>query len=486
VCLQWSRGDSRLLNLKLSQDQLQVPCWQFVTNKITEHQADGSFIQETFRAQSIKKSCYRKYTTLERALLAFPRRREPAFHSLRLSMDCVLCGLALHGTLGDARGDRAAHFEQCVRREADAIVKRHTATLSIAEVGSLWPAEAIAALHPASTDWSDDDAFAAATSEASASADSSSKRACADLTTDRDVSEILPGLFLGAAAAAYDAGWLTTHGICTVVNCAAECLAPPALTCSAAEAVRLDMEDEWGTHGESNEPRIVRGAQAVADASSRGGGSVLVHCVAGRSRSVSVMLAYLVLVRACIHVCSARQLAGTTCEPPGLCGRPACPLPLTPSLSLLHLQHEHMTLLSAVSLVRRRRPSAAPVLGLWRILSDIEGRATGGRHSVPPEMLQIHRQAIVAAAAARRPPPLFGLAAMTSTAGRVAAAAAVGPKRPIAVARWLAPTMTGSGTSVATAVATASGIGAVPHAIRDAQSIPEPPAPALLEHPGST
>lgn len=74
---------------------------------------------------------------------------------------------------------------------------------------------------------------------------------------------------------------------------------------------------------------------------------VLIHCVAGVSRSTSVLIAYLV-------------------------------------------KYQTMTLLDAATLVKKVRKVAYPNIGFWKALRDIEFLQYGN-HSIPEEALQLHK-----------------------------------------------------------------------------------------------
>ncbi|KAK1877079.1 Dual specificity protein phosphatase 18 [Dissostichus eleginoides] len=103
------------------------------------------------------------------------------------------------------------------------------------------------------------------------------------------VSQITPSLFLGGAEAALNAPLLSLKGVTLVVN-ATLSHAGPAL--KGVEFVRVPVPDlpcaRLGDHFDRVADRI-HGNRA---------GSTLVHCVAGKSRSPALVMAYLMRYRA--------------------------------------------------------------------------------------------------------------------------------------------------------------------------------------------
>jgi len=167
-----------------------------------------------------------------------------------------------------------------------------------------------------------------------------------------DSDEILPGLHLGNSTAARGARSL---GFGAVLNCADE---DPARGCidgvsvfdlEALGEIRykgLAMKD--GAMGPPVTPWLHEGADWIADCfESAAVSKLLVHCAAGKSRSASVLIAYLV-------------------------------------------KHRKFSLLEAITTVRRARHRAYPRLHFWEALRDFEIAARGGESSVPLDALAHH------------------------------------------------------------------------------------------------
>jgi predicted protein tyrosine phosphatase len=177
-------------------------------------------------------------------------------------------------------------------------------------------------------------------------------------------------LFLGSEAAARAPSWLAAARVAALVNCAhnSEPLPPAALAAAgvAAPVRRVRLVDAEAVAGQDAGAMIDAGADEVAralddaaaagaaeeaaaaraldDAAGAGAGgaaprAVLVHCVAGISRSASCVIAYLV-------------------------------------------KHGGLPLADAAARVRAARPAAMPNADFWRALGALEARARGGARSV--------------------------------------------------------------------------------------------------------
>ena len=106
-------------------------------------------------------------------------------------------------------------------------------------------------------------------------------------------------LLLGSEAVSRSAPGLQAAGVRAIVNCAgnSQPLAPPERTAAGIEFyAHLDFIDRAVVEGQDPLSLIERGADAIVDALAATGasGGVLVHCVAGVSRSASVCMAFLV------------------------------------------------------------------------------------------------------------------------------------------------------------------------------------------------
>lgn len=99
--------------------------------------------------------------------------------------------------------------------------------------------------------------------------------------------EVVPGLWIGDCH--IDPLWIRQQRIVTVVNCAIDCDHRPAqLGVDPAHYIRLDIVDDTD---EDLSEVFVLARRRVQEALTRG--PVLVHCMAGVSRSAAVVLAYL-------------------------------------------------------------------------------------------------------------------------------------------------------------------------------------------------
>ena len=154
-------------------------------------------------------------------------------------------------------------------------------------------------------------------------------------------------LLLGSEAAARSARALSAAGVTSVVNCAFNSEPLPSdalLRAGVTHYTRLDFVDEAARAGQDSAALIRAGAAAVAEGIAGTRGAVLVHCVAGMSRSSSVVAAYLML-------------------------------------------HEGYSLLDAMRAVKAARPLAHPNKGFWHALRAIE-ESVGRASSVPREAVE--------------------------------------------------------------------------------------------------
>lgn len=106
------------------------------------------------------------------------------------------------------------------------------------------------------------------------------------LASRRLMDEVAPNLFVGSVAAAADAAYLKTHGVTHVC-------------CCISMDPRHPLEFSYHSFVAEDEPEYDLSAHFVdalefIDKAITGGGKVLVHCVAGASRSASIAAAYLV------------------------------------------------------------------------------------------------------------------------------------------------------------------------------------------------
>jgi len=106
----------------------------------------------------------------------------------------------------------------------------------------------------------------------------------------------------------------------------------------------LQFVDRAVVAGQDNLGLIERGADAVAEALASEGGNILVHCVAGVSRSASVVIAFLV-------------------------------------------KHRGKSLLEASLAVKEARPVVYPNWGFWRALRELEKRVRG-ENSIPETAIE--------------------------------------------------------------------------------------------------
>jgi len=182
-----------------------------------------------------------------------------------------------------------------------------------------------------------------------------------------DAHEIVPGLWLGSEAAARGAGFLRGRGVRAVVNVALDSEPLPAAERRAAGVDFFRWARLVDLPGADNRRGVDEGLAAVADAlahvSAAGagaGGAVLVHCIAGVSRSSTVVIAHLMM-----------------------------------------RDRGMLSLLDAASLVKQKRKVALPNAGFFRVLVELERELRGGEGSLPRNALELHRSAPMTAVRVR-------------------------------------------------------------------------------------
>ena len=178
------------------------------------------------------------------------------------------------------------------------------------------------------------------------------------MMADADAHEIVPGLWLGSEAAARGAGFLRAAGIAAVVNCAvdSEPLSEAERAAAGVDFFRwIKIVDLPGADnrrgidaGLAALDEAVAHATAVAAALPGGGArGVLVHCIAGVSRSATIVIAHLVAARG-------------------------------------------MSLLDAATLVKAKRKVVLPNRGFFGCLMELE-RELRGVCSLPDNALMMHK-----------------------------------------------------------------------------------------------
>lgn len=129
-------------------------------------------------------------------------------------------------------------------------------------------------------------------------------------TADLNINKIFPNLWLGSVYAAVDTNMLRELGITHVVMVLPRSLnVRKALEDANLKVLQIQVNDD------PDEPLVTQYHQTVnnfIEDASRGGGCVLVHCMAGVSRSASLVVAHVMTVkgwsleRALTHVKAAR------------------------------------------------------------------------------------------------------------------------------------------------------------------------------------
>jgi len=157
-------------------------------------------------------------------------------------------------------------------------------------------------------------------------------------------------LYLGSEAVSRSTKGLTRIHATAIVNCAGNSNPLPPSdreSCGVVYYKQLDFVDRAVVEGQNNLVLIEAGADAIQEAfGSVKEGNVLVHCVAGVSRSSSVILAFLV-------------------------------------------KHRGYRLAEAAMQVKRARPVAYPNIGFWAALRDLEQRVKG-ECTISEESLKAH------------------------------------------------------------------------------------------------
>lgn len=106
---------------------------------------------------------------------------------------------------------------------------------------------------------------------------------------------IIPGkLYLGGAMdAAYDDTFMETNKITHVLNCTIEVpIKYSTGVVVGVVGVRIPLQDD---NPEDSDELLVNGAEVLKEWMNTPGAVILVHCFAGMSRSVSVIVTYLVI-----------------------------------------------------------------------------------------------------------------------------------------------------------------------------------------------
>lgn len=161
-----------------------------------------------------------------------------------------------------------------------------------------------------------------------------------DLCEERwEATCIEPGLFLGGASSALDTAALRRNAIVLIISILSEedtQASPPD-----------DIRWERLTCHDRSDADILRllhpAADRLAQAQEAAAGGTLLHCQEGRSRSVTVMCAYLI-------------------------------------------KHRRMSLRSAIEYVKGKRPAAEPNRGFWRQLLEFEFDCLGERSFTEAEL----------------------------------------------------------------------------------------------------
>ena len=145
-------------------------------------------------------------------------------------------------------------------------------------------------------------------------------------SSSSEISEITGHIFVGSAAAATDENLLNAMHISAVVN------VTPDIPCIVEDKLRISIIDSLDSRAALE--KILPKVYTYITERKRVGKKVLVHCRSGKSRSVTVVLAYLIFILG-------------------------------------------MTLADAWALMKSKRPIAMPNLGFQMLLHDIDAKKHG-------------------------------------------------------------------------------------------------------------
>lgn len=106
------------------------------------------------------------------------------------------------------------------------------------------------------------------------------------------MSEIVDGIWVGCERVARNSGFLSRNGFDLIISFEEFPINDHRLSIKRLHFSMLDCEKELPNFGD----KLTR-AVLVIDAAVKSGQKVLLHCSAGKSRSVSVMIAYLMIIK---------------------------------------------------------------------------------------------------------------------------------------------------------------------------------------------
>lgn len=201
------------------------------------------------------------------------------------------------------------------------------------------------------------------------------------LYTHPEGSEIIPRIYLTSVILGKDPKWLKDHNITTVINCIDKRESRPLSIELQNEAgiqkyVCLDMDDSF-----EGVDKINLGVTALKEAYDAGE-NIVVHCAAGRSRSATVLMSFLLQ-----HGSFAFFPQGTTS---GVLPRSSSSTALTTATAT----PPRWTLKDVIVLVKKRRPVVAPNLGFCTYLINLEKQCSddGKQCAIPETLLLLHKE----------------------------------------------------------------------------------------------